>query len=288
MRKNRLFLTYLLIVFSSLAFGQLSTYEEEEAEADEEYEYYEEYIEEPAEETTSGLAYEPEGFYESNSRSSYLNQDTSFKSNYTDEAYQYYEKPPVKPKDKKEENKDKNEKDDVEPRTPIKHRGSGAGAAGFGVLATVLFYIFLVLAIGLIGFLIYQAVANLKIQNKPKLKRVDPHVEIEEDIEKIEELDPTDLRALINKAKEAGNYTLATRFYFLLYLEQLQNGNAITYHRDKTNADYLAEIQSENTTAQFIKLSYLFEYVWYGKKPLDENSFSSLESIFHQQLNNTK
>ena len=279
MRKNRFWFTYLLLILSVAAYSQYSDdYEVVEENEDEEYEIYE--VEETIEGASSGLAYEYEGFIENNSSSRYLDNDTSFKKRYQDEEYKYYEIPPKKTKKKDEPKEEKSNSSDSD-----RYRSrSRSGGAGFGVLATVFFYVFLVLAIGLIIYLIVQATTNLKIQKKPKLKHVQQHVEIEEDIEKIEELDPNDLRALIKKAKEAGNFPLATRFYFLLYLEQLQDKNAIKYHRDKTNADYLSEIKSESTTAQFLKLSYLFEYVWYGKKPLDENSFSSLETIFHQQL----
>jgi hypothetical protein len=289
MRKNRIWFTYLFLILSTSVFSQYSyedsedtepveEYEEGSFDNDEDVEVYE--VEESSDSRSSGLAYEYEGFSESTSNNRYLDNDTSFKSRYQGDEYQYHEKPPKKDKKKDDPKEQKGNISDGDSYSPPR----GSGGAGFGVLATVFFYLFLALAIGLIGYLIFQATTNLKIQKKPKLKRVEPHIEIEEDIEKIEELDPNDLRALIKKAKESGNFPLATRFYFLLYLEQLQDRKAIKYHRDKTNADYLSEIKSGSTTAQFVKLSYLFEYVWYGKKPLDETSFNSLETIFHKQL----
>ena len=59
----------------------------------------------------------------------------------------------------------------------------------------------------------------------------------------------------IADAKSAGNYPLAIRFYFLLYLEQLEKQNIVNYHRDKTNQDYILEMKNDDHIAQFLKLS---------------------------------
>ncbi|PCJ66732.1 MAG: hypothetical protein COA58_04535 [Bacteroidetes bacterium] len=290
MRKSKLLFTYLFLSICIFGYGQTEyeEYEFEEVDGSLETEYETEEIDAAIEsieiEESKKHDYNNDLVY-STSSSPYLNADTSLKSRYKDDAYLYVDSDSKKGKEA-DKKKNENGKGDVN-----HDRSSGRSHApgpGFGILATIIFYCFLALAIGLIIYLIFQAVVNLRIQKKPRLKRVDPHVEIEHDIEKIEALDPNDLRQLIKKAKEAGNFTLATRFYFLLYLEQLENKKAIKYHRDKTNADYLSELKSENNISQFIKLSYLFEYVWYGKKALDQTSFENLETIFHQQIATTE
>jgi hypothetical protein len=81
---------------------------------------------------------------------------------------------------------------------------------------------------------------------------------------------------------------LAIRYYFLLYLEKLEKNEYIVYNKDKTNTDYLLELKQETHIAEFIKVSYLFEYVWYGKKAIDQETFASLEKTFNDQINTIK
>jgi hypothetical protein len=73
-----------------------------------------------------------------------------------------------------------------------------------------------------------------------------------------------------------------------MYLKKLQDHKVITYHHDKTNAEYLIEIDDATRSEQFVKMSYIFEYVWYGKKALTAELFATVEQTFVTQIDKVK
>ncbi len=142
----------------------------------------------------------------------------------------------------------------------------------------------LVLAVALLAFIIFKLVQNFNY--KPGNKKLE-NTEYEADEEEIieEKIDKTSLTYLIAQAKKNENYALAIRYYFLLYLNKLQDLKLVEFHIDKTNADYLMEIKDDEKIVEFTQVSYLFEYVWYGKKALNKDSFEYLEQQFTQKIN---
>ncbi|MGB0850574.1 MAG: hypothetical protein ACPGTP_04960, partial [Bacteroidia bacterium] len=155
---------------------------------------------------------------------------------------------------------------------------------GFGGSAMVIFYIFLAIAGGLIIYLLYKSFKDFKFEKRGKAKPIVSAVENESDIEKEGILDKPSLQAQIDEAKEEENFPLAVRLYFLLYLEHLQQRGILSYHQDKTNQEYIAEMKKDEDIDQFLKLSYPFEFVWYGKKPINKESFEVLEDLFNLTL----
>ncbi|MFI0430652.1 hypothetical protein [Mariniflexile sp. HMF6888] len=85
---------------------------------------------------------------------------------------------------------------------------------------------------------------------------------------------------LIETALKDNNYRLATRYLYLKSLKLLTNKNIIEWHYDKTNSDYINEIKDENTKSVFKRISYLYDYVWYGEFPIDEAIYSKNQSDF--------
>jgi cell division protein FtsL len=275
--------SWVLFVFlSSWAFAQVQ-YEEEDYEVEETEDVYEleenteYYIEEDDDyqnatiEPTTEYVY-VENEYPTNSitiESEPLAFDTSYKSKYKNKAYDY---------SRKTKQKEPTEPINLEPRGSLELTG----------VAQVIFNIFLVLAVALILFLLYMALRNFKFNRKPAAKPISNFDETEEEIENLEDVDSNSLYLLIEKAKKEGNYRLAIRHYFLLYLRKLQEKKVVEYHMDKTNSDYMSEIKNEGTLQQFVKVSYFFEYVWYGKKPINLETFNGLESLFNEQISLVK
>ena len=130
----------------------------------------------------------------------------------------------------------------------------------------LIFKLILVLAGAFLIYILYRVFSDFQYAKKNSLDKVEnkPIRQSTEDLE--EEIDRESLTFLIQDAKSSSNYTLAIRYYFLLYLEKLQENKILVYHREKTNSDYLSEIKDTNRSTQFLKVSYLFEYAWYGKK----------------------
>ncbi|HEX9599955.1 MAG TPA: hypothetical protein VF985_00560 [Mariniflexile sp.] len=85
---------------------------------------------------------------------------------------------------------------------------------------------------------------------------------------------------LIEAALKDNNYRLATRYLYLKSLKLLTNKNIIEWHYDKTNSDYINEIKDEKTKLIFKRISYIYDYVWYGEFPIDEAIYSKNRSDF--------
>ena len=96
-----------------------------------------------------------------------------------------------------------------------------------------------------------------------------------------EEIENLDIDLLLSKALEDKNYRLAVRYYYLNTLKKLSAINLITIDKDKTNSDYLFEIKDLNSRKEFSKLSYIYDYVWYGEFKLDDVRFQQIQKAFN-------
>ncbi|WP_299128751.1 hypothetical protein [uncultured Winogradskyella sp.] len=139
---------------------------------------------------------------------------------------------------------------------------------------------------GLLGIVVFYVLLKFLFQNpvsavfKTEDKALDGFNYVEEDIEQI------DFEKLIIQALNSNNYRLATRYMYLKSLKILANKKVIEWHYDKTNTDYLNEIKDTNLKKSFKRISYIYDYVWYGEFPIDEVSFNNNKADFNQ-LNKT-
>ncbi len=101
-----------------------------------------------------------------------------------------------------------------------------------------------------------------------------------------EDIHDVDLDALLKQAIEAKNFRLAIRYYYLASLKKLSTDKLIDYHKDKTNSEYLFEIENADIRNQFSYLSYVYSYVWYGEFPVNENSFALAQNKYQSFLKN--
>lgn len=97
-----------------------------------------------------------------------------------------------------------------------------------------------------------------------------------------ENLNEVNFETLIEDALKEKNYRLATRYLYLKSLKLLTNKGIIEWHFDKTNSEYLNEIKNENTKSIFKRISYIYEYVWYGEFPIDETVYTKNRSDFEK------
>jgi hypothetical protein len=92
----------------------------------------------------------------------------------------------------------------------------------------------------------------------------------------------------IDKAVFSGNYRLAVRLHYLQLLKQMADRGTIHYTQDKTNFDYLVELQPTAYYDHFFRATRNYEYSWYGKFPVSENAYQLIRKDFSdldQQLN---
>ena len=137
---------------------------------------------------------------------------------------------------------------------------------------------------GLFGIIVLYLLIKFLIQNpirsvfKTDTKTIDGFSYVEEDIKQI------DFDKLINKALKDKNYRLATRYLYLKSLKTLASKKVIDWHYEKTNSDYLSEIKGRKLKALFKRVSYIYDYVWYGEFPIDEVSFNKNKDDFNELL----
>jgi len=99
---------------------------------------------------------------------------------------------------------------------------------------------------------------------------------LEEDIEQI------DFDKLLKEALRQNNYRLAIRYQYLKTLKSLSSKGIIKWHFEKTNHDYFNEIENPTIKSNFKKVSYLYDYVWYGEFDIDEARYNEAQNQFSE------
>lgn len=137
---------------------------------------------------------------------------------------------------------------------------------------------------GLLGIIVLYLIIKFLLENpissvfKTETKEIEGFSYVEENIEQI------DFDKLISKAIKDANYRLATRYLYLKSLKSLANKQVIEWHYEKTNSDYLNEIKDGQLKTLFKRVSYIYDYVWYGEFPIDEASFNKNKADFNQLI----
>jgi hypothetical protein len=120
-----------------------------------------------------------------------------------------------------------------------------------------------------IVFVLWKSNFHGLLRGKPKSLAGAAFSDLPEDLESV------NIDKLINDALAAGNYRLAIRWCFLKSLQLLNHRKHIVWQPSKTNIDYQHELKSAGLREEFRKLSYVFEYVWYGEMATNEGVFAS-------------
>lgn len=89
----------------------------------------------------------------------------------------------------------------------------------------------------------------------------------------------------IRAAIDNRNFRLAIRLLYLQSLKQLSDKGYIEWQINKTNIDYISEVSGKPWQSLFKKLTYNFEYTWYGEMNVADEDFKNLHLHF-QQFNN--
>jgi len=84
----------------------------------------------------------------------------------------------------------------------------------------------------------------------------------------------------IEKAVNARDYRLAVRLMFLRLLKQLSQKKIIEYKQERTNLDYLSQLNSTGYYNDFFRLTRNYEYVWYGKFDVSRETFGVIKNQF--------
>ncbi|MBC7863756.1 MAG: DUF4129 domain-containing protein [Bacteroidia bacterium] len=148
--------------------------------------------------------------------------------------------------------------------------GSGWNGDGVGSIVIVLFII--VIIAGLVALI---ATGKWKKIFTPKpMESPFDFKEITEDIEGL------NIDKLIEEARLAGDYRLATRWWYLKLLKKFTVCEFINWKPHKTNHDYFRELQHTNYIAPFKQASHVYEHVWYGEMPVSEEMYNQYTPQF--------
>lgn len=138
--------------------------------------------------------------------------------------------------------------------------------------------------IAVLGLLYYVIRAYLEKDLYWLTKKKSKPIKI--DINDIEQnLENVDFPMLINQTIVHKQYRLAIRYYYLWLLQQLQQQNHIVWHAEKTNSDYVNEIQNTTIKNNFRYLSYVYNNIWYGEHQILEKEFVLAKQSFDSILN---
>lgn len=96
-----------------------------------------------------------------------------------------------------------------------------------------------------------------------------------------ENIHEMDFDSLIREATANREYKNAIRLIYLAALKQLSDQQFIHWQAGKTNHEYMLEITREDLKRGFGKLSYYFEYAWYGDFPISETQFARVHELFN-------
>ena len=98
----------------------------------------------------------------------------------------------------------------------------------------------------------------------------------------IEDIQDLDFDKLISEAVAARDFRQAVRWLYLGALKNLADRDLIRWQPEKTNHEYLRELGAEQAglAAPFDRLTYLFEYIWYGDFDVDEAAFRRAQEQF--------
>lgn len=91
-----------------------------------------------------------------------------------------------------------------------------------------------------------------------------------------------DLPKLIKSALKEKNYRLAVRYQYVLLLQQLSNKEIIRWEQQKTNEDYIKEVQKKNIHKEFESITRFYDFVWYGNFIINEEEYKKGTEIFNQ------
>lgn len=89
-----------------------------------------------------------------------------------------------------------------------------------------------------------------------------------------------DYDRMIEDAARRKDYRLAVRLWFLRTLKVLSDKELLEWKVNKTNSDYYYEMSGSTFQKEFGDVSFVYDYIWYGEKAVDENSYREAEGKF--------
>ncbi len=129
---------------------------------------------------------------------------------------------------------------------------------------------------GFIAIMIwFLASSNISIFQKKAIK-----IRQEKDVLSTENIFDIRFDSEIDKAIATKDFRLAIRLLYLQLLKELSGKQLIQYKQEKTNSDYVLQLFGSPFYNDFFKLTRNFEYSWYGKFVITEQTFQTIRNDF--------
>ena len=99
-----------------------------------------------------------------------------------------------------------------------------------------------------------------------------------------EHINSVDLDSLMTQAIKDKDFRLAARYLYLKALQSLNEANLIVWGVDKTNLEYLNEIEHHPGREAFSKLTLIHDYTEYGDFEIDNSGFNNMKKHYESLL----
>jgi hypothetical protein len=183
------------------------------------------------------------------------------------EEVNYEENVSGKKKEDKSSSKSENGQSKSKKENP-ELRSSESNAAPYTInLGPAAQLIVILLFIALIVWLLYTIVGKELFNSQPKNIKISGEIEAHDFSEVPQK---TDLERWLDKALSSKDYKTAVRVYFLMTIHQLEKKNLIRWKKEKTNWDYLQDLNGHYLQPSFRERTLDFDLIWYGEKPMSE------------------
>lgn len=93
---------------------------------------------------------------------------------------------------------------------------------------------------------------------------------------------------MIDEALKNNDFRTAIRWNYLKCLFLLEKGGHLMFQPSKTNIDYQNDLRKSDFLNEFMAVSRIYDYVWYGKFTVDQTKYTELKrefSSFESHLN---
>lgn len=130
----------------------------------------------------------------------------------------------------------------------------------------------------LILFLALVIVLMIVLKLKPgSLFRRSPGKEVAPEETATENIHQIHFESELEKAIRLKNFRLALRIMYLETLKKLTDKNIINWQPEKTNWDYVREINNPQLKKPFTEITNAYDYAWYGEFSIDEPLFRIMQ-----------
>lgn len=140
------------------------------------------------------------------------------------------------------------------------------------ILPLVLLVILLVFLVALF-FLNFSGVAYIK-RSRTKITSTE--------FEDPDQFTKDDLETYLSNAINNEDYRLAVRIHFLIIIKKLKENNFISWKKEKTNTDYLFEVNRRTFFDSFKILVNIFDRIWYADYSLSHDNYNRIALVFRE------